>query len=85
MLVLSRKLGEKIHIDDNIVLTVLRIHGDKVRIGFEAPRAIPIHRQEVLARIRLAERDAQAARPVNPAPADEVPRNAPARSVRRTS
>ena len=54
MLVLSRKLGEKIYIGDNIVITVVRIQGEKTRIGIEAPRDVPVHRSEVLERIRLA-------------------------------
>ena len=47
MLVLSRKIGEKIVINDDIVLTLVDIRGDKVRLGIDAPRDIPIHRQEV--------------------------------------
>ena len=47
MLVLSRKKNEQIVIDENIVLTVVQIRGDKVRIGIEAPKDIPIHRKEV--------------------------------------
>ena len=61
MLVLSRKVGEKIHIADNIVLTVIRVQGDKVRLGFEAPREIAIHRNEVLERILEADARARAA------------------------
>ena len=48
MLVLSRKSDEKIIIYDSIVVTVLEIRGDKVRLGIEAPREIPIKRQELL-------------------------------------
>ena len=47
MLVLSRKKDESIVINDNIVVTVIDIRGDKVRLGFDAPREIPIHRREV--------------------------------------
>jgi carbon storage regulator len=49
MLVLSRKLGEKICIGQNIFLTVVDIERGKVRLGIEAPREIPIYRQELLA------------------------------------
>ncbi|MCS7271367.1 MAG: carbon storage regulator [Gemmataceae bacterium] len=48
MLVLSRKLGEKIYIGDNICITVVDIDRGKIRLGIEAPREIPIYRQELL-------------------------------------
>ena len=47
MLVLSRKKDESIIIRENIVLTVVEIRGDKVRLGIEAPRDVPVHRREV--------------------------------------
>ena len=47
MLVLSRKKNESIVIDDRIVITVVEVRGDKVRLGIEAPRDVPIHRSEV--------------------------------------
>jgi carbon storage regulator len=49
MLVLSRKLGEKIFIGENICLTVIDVDRGKVRLGIEAPRDVPIFRQELLA------------------------------------
>jgi carbon storage regulator len=48
MLVLSRKLGEKIYIGDNICITVVDIDRGKIRLGIEAPRNVPIFRQELL-------------------------------------
>jgi len=48
MLVLSRKLGEKIYISDNICITVVDIDRGKIRLGIEAPREVPIFRQELL-------------------------------------
>ncbi len=47
MLVLSRKKNEQIRIADNIRIVVVEIRGDKVRLGIEAPREIPVHRGEV--------------------------------------
>ena len=47
MLVLSRKPSETIIIGDNIVLTVLRVEGNKVRLGIEAPGDVPILRGEL--------------------------------------
>src|SRR5262249_35814655 len=49
MLVLSRKLGEKICIGDNISITIVDIDRGKVRLGIEAPRSVPVYRQELLA------------------------------------
>lgn len=48
MLVLTRKLNEKIVIDGNIVVTVVRIDKNQVRIGIEAPNSIPVYREELL-------------------------------------
>jgi len=47
MLVLSRHRDESIIIGDNIVVTIVDIRGDKVRLGIDAPKDIPVHRQEV--------------------------------------
>lgn len=47
MLVLSRKEGESIIIANDITITVVGIRGDKVRLGIEAPKDVPVHRQEV--------------------------------------
>ena len=47
MLVLSRKSMEQIQIGDNVVVTVLEIHGNKVRIGISAPREIRVLRSEL--------------------------------------
>jgi len=52
MLVLSRKKNESIVVDDKIVITVVEIRGDKVRLGIEAPKEIPVHRSEVYAAIQ---------------------------------
>ena len=47
MLVLSRHRNERIVIDGRIVITVVDIRGDKVRLGIDAPREMPVHREEV--------------------------------------
>lgn len=49
MLVLSRKLGEKIYINDNICITVVDIERGKIRLGIEAPPDVPVFRQELMA------------------------------------
>ena len=47
MLVLSRKKNESSVINDDITITVIEIRGDKVRLGVEAPKEVPVHRREV--------------------------------------
>lgn len=47
MLVLSRRMGQKIVIDGHIVVTVTAIQGDRVRLGFDAPAHVTIDREEV--------------------------------------
>jgi carbon storage regulator len=51
MLVLSRKLGERIVIDDHIFVTVLRLEKGRVRLGIEAPREIAVFREEIAPRL----------------------------------
>jgi len=58
MLVLSRKKNESIVIDDNIVITVVEIRGDKVRLGIQAPREVPVHRSEIHAAIQSEQQSA---------------------------
>ena len=52
MLVLSRKLNERIRIDDDIIITLVRIAGGNVRLGFEAPPSCKVWREEVWQQIR---------------------------------
>lgn len=47
MLVISRKENEQFYVGDNIVITLVEIRGDKVRLGIDAPKEIPVHRKEV--------------------------------------
>ena len=54
MLVLSRKKNESIVINNDIRIVVVEIRGDKVRLGVEAPREVPVHRREVYDAIRAA-------------------------------
>ncbi len=57
MLVLSRKKNESIVINDDITIVIVEIRGDKVRLGVEAPKEIPVHRREVYDAIKLAEKE----------------------------
>ena len=52
MLILTRKLGEGIRINDDVVIKVVDIRGGQVRLGIQAPRSIPVHREEVFESIR---------------------------------
>ena len=60
MLVLTRKKGERILIGDDIVVTLIDIRGDGVRIGFDAPRGVPIQRAEVVTAVTEANTEAAA-------------------------
>ncbi len=61
MLVLSRKKGENIVINENIVITVVEVRGDKVRLGVVAPKDVIVHREEVFEAIQRAEAVVQTA------------------------
>ena len=58
MLVLTRKLGESIAIDDDIKIVVVQIKGKQVRLGIEAPRHTKIHREEVYVAIQEQNKEA---------------------------
>jgi len=51
MLVLSRKVGESIVIGNGITVTVVEVHGERVRLGFTAPADVSIHREELQRKI----------------------------------
>lgn len=51
MLILTRHVGESVMIDDQISVTVITTQGGEVQIGIDAPRALPIHRQEIHERL----------------------------------
>ena len=62
MLILSRKIDEKIKIGDDITLTIIEIRGDQVKVGVEAPKNVKVFRQEVFEAIQ-SENKAAAAQP----------------------
>jgi carbon storage regulator len=67
MLILSRKPNESVIIDGRIVVRVMRVEGDIVKLGIQAPPDVPIHRQEVYEEIQKSNREAlTSGRPVLP-------------------
>jgi carbon storage regulator len=68
MLILSRKLDEKIVIGENIILTVVSVSGDTVKLGIEAPRDVKVYRAEVYEEIMQA--NIEAAKSAGLAPPD---------------
>jgi carbon storage regulator len=60
MLVLSRKASEKIRLGDSIVVTIVRVSGDKVRLGIEAPPDVLVLRDELKPRAAPPEADGEA-------------------------
>jgi len=61
MLILTRRIGEKIVIGDDVTITILGVKGNQVRVGIEAPRDVQVHREEIYQRI-LKERSNGAGR-----------------------
>lgn len=60
MLILTRRIGEKLVIDDNVIVTVLGVKGNQIRIGIEAPREVQVYREEIYLRILKEREDASA-------------------------
>ena len=60
MLILSRKLNESIVIDGRIIVRIMRVDGEVVKVGIEAPKSVPVHRQEVYAEIQKSNHEALA-------------------------
>lgn len=63
MLVLTRKLGESIAIDDHIKIMVVQIKGKQVRLGIKAPKETKIHREEVYDAIQKSNQEAASTSP----------------------
>ena len=66
MLILSRKVNEKIMIGDDITISIIEVRGDQVRIGVDAPRSIKVFRQEVFDAIKAENKAASESVPQIP-------------------
>lgn len=58
MLILTRRANESIKIGDDVTVSVLAIHGNQVRLGINAPKSIPVHREEIYQRIQAEKQQA---------------------------
>jgi carbon storage regulator len=63
MLILTRRVGEKLRIGEDVSVIVLEVHGNQVRLGIAAPKSVTVHRKEVFERIAQEERVRAAAAP----------------------
>ena len=70
MLILTRRVGESVMIGDEVGVTVLGVKGNQVRLGFNAPRTIAVHREEIYLRIKREQAGGGASR-------DEAPPEEP--------
>ena len=72
MLVLSRKKNESIVINDDVTIVIVEIRGDKVRLGVEAPKHVPVHRREVYDAIKRHEQSLPINKPEDSGPRPNV-------------
>ncbi|MDR0465145.1 MAG: carbon storage regulator CsrA [Treponema sp.] len=66
MLILSRKINEKVIINDDITISIIEIRGDQVRIGIDAPKKVKVFRQEVYDAIKAENKAASKSASVIP-------------------
>jgi carbon storage regulator len=52
MLIVTRRIGERIMIGSDVTVTVLGVKGNQVRLGVDAPKSVPVHREEIFERIK---------------------------------
>ena len=64
MLIVTRRVGEKIMLGDDIVVEVMELAGNTVRIGIQAPRSLPVYREEIWDAVRAENRAAADAAPM---------------------
>lgn len=79
MLILTRRAGERVVIGEEVLVTVMEVSGQTVRLGIEAPRGLPIYREEIWLAVKEENRAAAEAA------ADALPGEAPAGGAARPS
>ncbi len=75
MLVLTRKIGESIKINEEVKITVIDVKGKNIRLGIEAPRETKIYREEVFLRIKQENRSAAAPVEFDPGQISQLVKN----------
>jgi carbon storage regulator len=78
MLILGRRVGERLHIGDEVYVVVLSVRGHQVRLGINAPRSVEVHRAEVWQRIQAEHAEEPGTEPL----ANEDTAPAPTRRTR---
>jgi carbon storage regulator len=68
MLVLTRRVGERVMIGDHVTMTVLGVKGNQVRVGINAPKEVAVHREEIYERIKRARQGTATPGPDAPRP-----------------
>ena len=67
MLILTRRVGETVMIGDEVTITVLGVKGNQVRVGINAPKTTPVHREEIYERIKREQQGAAVDQPATAA------------------
>lgn len=63
MLIVTRRAGEKVMLGDDIVVEIMEVAGNTVRVGIQAPRSLPVYREEIWQAVRAENRAAASAAP----------------------
>lgn len=80
MLILTRRVGEAVMIGDDVTISVLSVKGNQVRLGIDAPRSTPVHREEIYKRIKR-EQTGEGGHSEEPPPADADEEESPSGRV----
>ena len=73
MLILTRRVGETLMVGNDVTVTVLGVKGNQVRVGINAPKAVPVHREEIYVRIQREHEAASQSAPPDGADGERRP------------